>query len=52
MARPQLSKLLKHLPPIIATALGHLDQECKNLQSTKQVKSELEVEEDKEFNQT
>ena len=24
-------QFLKHLPPIIATALGHLDQERKNL---------------------
>ena len=41
--------LLKHLPPIIVTALGHLDQEWNNLQSTKQLKSELEIEEDKYF---
>ena len=38
---------LKHILPSIATALGHLDQERKNLQLTKQVKSELEIEEDK-----
>ena len=41
--------LMKHLPPIIVTALGHLDQERKNLQSIKQVKSELEIEEDIDF---
>ena len=40
---------LKHLPSSIATDLGHLNQKRKNLQSTKQVKSELEVEENKEF---
>ena len=42
-------QLLKHIFPSIASALGHLDQKRKNLQSTKQVKSELEVEEDKNF---
>ena len=31
-------QLLKHLPPRIATALGNLDQERKNLQSTKNVR--------------
>ena len=36
-------QLLKHLPPRIETALGHMDQERKNLQSTKPVKSEVEV---------
>ena len=41
--------LLKHMPPIIATSLGHIDQERKNLQSTKHVKSEVEVEEDTDF---
>ena len=41
--------LSKHLPPIIATALGHLDQEFKNLQSMKQVKYELDIEEDIDF---
>ena len=41
--------MLKHLQKIIATALGHLDQECKNLQSTKQIKSEFYIEEDKYF---
>ena len=41
--------LMKHLPPIIVTALGHLDQNRKNLQSIKQVKSELEIEEDIDF---
>ena len=29
--------LTKHLPPSIATAKGHLDQERKNLQSTKSI---------------
>ena len=38
---------LKYLPPIIKTTLGNLDQECKNLQLEKQVKSELEIEKDK-----
>ena len=33
--------LLKHLPLVIATALGHLYQERKNLQLKKQVKSKL-----------
>ena len=47
MARPQQSKLLNNLPPSIATVIGYLDQERKILQSTKQVESELEVEEDK-----
>ena len=42
-------KLLKHLPPIIATSLGNIDQELKNLQSTKIVKSEVEVEEGSDF---
>ena len=42
-------QLLKHLTPGIATALGHLDQERKNLQSKNQVKYELEIEEDKYF---
>ena len=34
-------QLLNHLPPSITTALGNMDQERKNLQSTKQVKSEF-----------
>ena len=42
-------QLLKHLPPSIATALEHMDQERKNLQSTKHVKPEVEVEEDRNF---
>ena len=42
-------QLLKHLPPSISIALGHLDQELKNPLSTKQVKSVLDIEEDKEF---
>ena len=37
-------QLLKHLPPRIATALGHQGQEIKNLQYTKNLKSVLEVE--------
>ena len=37
-------QLLKHLTPIIATALGNMEQYRKNLQSTKHVKSEVEVE--------
>ena len=41
--------LLKHLPPGITTALGHMYQERENLQSTKQVKSEWEIEEDSGF---
>ena len=36
-------QLLKNLPPRIVTSLGHMDQERKNLQSTKHVKSEVEV---------
>ena len=39
MARPHQLKKIKNLPLNIATALGHLDQESKNLQSTKIVKS-------------
>ena len=42
-------QLLKHLPPSIATALGHLEQERNNLQSKKQVRYELEIEEDKDI---
>ena len=42
--------LLKHLPPSIATALGHMYKERKKLQSTKHVKSEVVVEEDRDFN--
>ena len=41
--------LSKHLPLSIATALGHLEQELKNLYSTKQVKSKLDIEEDKDL---
>ena len=37
-------QLLKHLPPIISTDLGHLYQELKNLQSKKQVKYDLDIE--------
>ena len=40
-------KLLKHLSTSIVTYLRHLDQEHKNLQLTKKVKSELDIEEDK-----
>ena len=36
-------KLLKYLPPSIVTALGHLGQERKNLQSKNQVKYGLEI---------
>ena len=36
-------KLLKHLPSSITTALVHLDQERKNIHSTKQVKPQLEI---------
>ena len=36
-------QLLKHLPPSIATSLRYMDQERKNPQTTKQVKSELEL---------
>ena len=35
--------LLEHMHPSIAASLGHMDQERKNLQSTKHVKSEVEV---------
>ena len=42
-------QLLKYLPPRITTALGHLDQERKNLQSTKSVKSEVQFDEDRYF---
>ena len=41
--------LLKYLPPSISTTLKHLDKDLKNLQLTKQVKYELEIEEDKYF---
>ena len=48
--------LLKHPPPSIATTLGHIYPERKNLQSTKPdikmispEKSELEIEEDTSF---
>ena len=37
-------QLLKHVPPIISTALVYMDQERNNLQYTKPVKSEVEVE--------
>ena len=40
-ASTQQSNIIKHMPIIIATTLGHLDLERKNLQSTKQVKPEL-----------
>ena len=49
MSRPQESTIVKHIPPSISTALGNLDQEHKNLQSKKQVKYELDIEEDKYF---
>ena len=49
LARTQQSTIVKHLPPSIATALIHLDQERKNLQSTKHVKSKWDIEEDKYF---
>ena len=42
-------KLLKHLSTSIVTYLRHLDQEHKNLQLTKKVKSKLDIEEDKYF---
>ena len=42
-------QLLKHQSPRIVTDLGSLDQERKNLQSTKKVKPELEIEEDRYF---
>ena len=49
-------KILKYLPPSIATALGHLDQDQNNLQLTKPdfkiispMKYELDIEEDKYF---
>ena len=42
-------QLLKHLPPSIVTALGHMGQERKNLQYTIHVKSEVEVAEDSNF---
>ena len=38
-------KLIKHIPISIETALGNLDMDQKNLQLTKQVKYELEIEE-------
>ena len=45
MAGPCLNnqQLLKNLPPRITSALWHMDQKRKNLQSTKHVKSEVEV---------
>ena len=36
-------QFLRYLPPSIATDLGHMDQE-KKLQSTSNIKSEVEVE--------
>ena len=42
-------QLLNHLPPNIVTALLHMDQERKILQTKKRVKSEVEVEEDSYF---
>ena len=42
-------QLLKHMPPSIATALGHMDQEMKKLQYKKHIKPEVEVEEDSHF---
>ena len=41
--------MLNNIPPSIATALVNLDQDRKTIQSTKQVKPELDVEEDKDF---
>ena len=41
--------LFKNTPPSIATDLGNLDQECNNIQLTKQFKYKLEVEENKVF---
>ena len=37
------------MPPSIETALGNLYQDRNNLQATKQVKSELKIEEEKYF---
>ena len=42
-------RLLKHILLRIATILGHLDQEQKNLQLTKPVKYALYIEGDKDF---
>ena len=42
-------KLLNHLPPSIETSVINMYQESNNLQSTKRVKSGLELEEDREF---
>ena len=42
-------QLLKHMSPIVATALVHMDQERKNFQYTKHVKPEVENEEDRYF---
>ena len=42
-------QFFKHLPPSIATDLVHLDQEQNNLQSTKQVKYDLGIDQDKYF---
>ena len=50
LARTQKSNIVKHLTPSIATALGHIEQERKNLQSKKQVKYKLDIDEDKYFN--
>ena len=43
------TQLLKHILKSIATALGHLGQEQNNLQLTKPVKTELDIQEDKYF---
>ena len=42
-------QLLNNLPPRISTTLRNLDQDRKNPHSTKEVKSELGIEEDKYF---
>ena len=43
MAKPQQSKIVKASASNHCTALGNMDQERKNLQSTKHMKSEVEV---------
>ena len=42
-------QLLNHITPNISTSLEYMDQERKNIQSTKHIKSEVGVEEDRSF---
>ena len=44
--------LLKHLPPRIETTLGHMDQERKNLQSTKHINQKWKLRKTEIFTRT